>query len=337
MKNLLMISSLGFILGIVLFSGYVRAEETICSYGMDNGGPLSTMVSLENMNVTCQDLTAAGVPNAPGNGQGASIRGDADDNGGTNYWCHKNQCDNRGNNRACSCVSENAPDLDVYNFSFSPKEFQQCDIEKLEFTAAPTQKKRCGNFIIFAGTDPNNLVEMDTFLIAGKNSFITRTQNINLQGLTSEYYVRFVHQDVALCPNNNKSAQSRIIMGDIEVKGTCESLPSVVKVNGQPVNKGFFIKNHKNKIKLEGITPNGKASLLWGFKKGDGKVSTDQCGEVALDMIPKQTLAKFKANEDGVINNVFKVPSTSQNRAFLQVIDLTACTVGPLFEVKLSN
>ena len=123
--------------------------------------------------------------------------------------------------------------------------------------------------------------------------------------------------------------------GDCD-SGAYETQPFIGKVNGKPANRGSFIKNRQNKIKIQGNTPNKKAALIWGFKRGNGTFSTNNCGPIPVGIKPKSFLARFRANSMGMIDKKFFLPSSSENKALFQVIDLNACGAGPVFEVILT-
>ena len=126
------------------------------------------------------------------------------------------------------------------------------------------------------------------------------------------------------------------------VGGTCDSgayetQPVGLLVNGKPADRGFFFKNQRNRIKIVGNTPNKRAALIWGFKRGNGTFSTNNCGPMPVGIRPRSFLARFRANSMGMIDKNFFLPSSSENKALFQVIDLNACGAGPVFEVILKD
>ena len=114
-------------------------------------------------------------------------------------------------------------------------------------------------------------------------------------------------------------------------------LPEIVLVNRKPVNRGFFLMGKQNRIKINYVSPEKTAALVWAFKKGSGNITTNKCGNIPLGVIPYQILAKFKANVMGMINKTFFVPKASENSAFFQVVDLNICEAGPVYQITLAN
>ena len=118
--------------------------------------------------------------------------------------------------------------------------------------------------------------------------------------------------------------------------GAYETQPFGLLINGKPAGEGFFIKNRKNRIKFQGNTPNRKAAVVLGFKQGNGKINTNECGKVDVGIKQNQVLARFRANSMGMVNKKLFIPSTSANSAFIQIVDLEQCGAGPVFKVILA-
>ena len=105
--------------------------------------------------------------------------------------------------------------------------------------------------------------------------------------------------------------------------------PVMLQING--VNGGTgnqLIKNRINSIRISGVTPNKKVALVYGFKKGSGVVKNTKCAGTPVDVRPNKVLARLKANGAGNVNKNFFVPSTSENIAYIQPVDIATCTVG---------
>jgi len=115
-------------------------------------------------------------------------------------------------------------------------------------------------------------------------------------------------------------------------EGNCTSGPVV---NGFNNDGNFLIQNRSNRISVSGLTPKKKAVVIWGFRRGNGTVTTNNCGDIPIGIDPNQTLAILKANAGGNLNKKFFVPPTSASRAFFQVVDLASCAVSERMKVIL--
>lgn len=112
-------------------------------------------------------------------------------------------------------------------------------------------------------------------------------------------------------------------------------LPSVNGFNG---GAKFLIKNRLNSISISNLTPNKKAVLIWGYKKGNGMYASGNCAGTPLGVKPFIVLAKFRANGSGNVNNKkFYVPNVGVSKAFIQILDISSCNIGPLQRVILRN
>jgi predicted outer membrane repeat protein len=123
--------------------------------------------------------------------------------------------------------------------------------------------------------------------------------------------------------------------GDCDT-GAFEAQPNLNGFNGQPADEAAVIKNRQNKITVINVTPQKKIFIAWGFKKGNGTVNGAKCNGTPVGINPFQIIASLKANGKGIVNKKLFIPSTSANKAFLQVI-LNNCTTLPVQQVILLN
>ena len=133
------------------------------------------------------------------------------------------------------------------------------------------------------------------------------------------------------------------VVDEINVQSSPDALG--VFIGPQPpsqvnnVNNGsnILIQNAENKISISGITPKKKASIVLGFKKGNGVLAEGPCAGTELGINPFEVIASIRANKSGNINKIFYFPPTSENKAKLQILDNKTCDVGEVFEVLVTD
>ena len=90
--------------------------------------------------------------------------------------------------------------------------------------------------------------------------------------------------------------------GDVAFRGVGSGqrgIYNAILQDQAPVINGFngrtnrLIKNRHNKISISGVTPNKKAWLFWGFKRGTFTINGGKCGGTELKINPNQLIAKL--------------------------------------------
>lgn len=133
------------------------------------------------------------------------------------------------------------------------------------------------------------------------------------------------------------------IIGEIDVETSPDAFGVFIgpqppaMVNNVNNGSGILIQNSQNKISLSGITPNKKAAIILGYKKGNKVLQQGKCAGTQLGIIPFKVIAKLRSNSDGNVNKAFYFPPSSENMAMLQIVDIASCEAGNVFEVIVSD
>ena len=95
----------------------------------------------------------------------------------------------------------------------------------------------------------------------------------------------------------------------------------------------IFIENRQNPLVVKDASPNSKVKVFTGFKKGNATIQSGNCAGTEIGIKPNKKIATLKMNNNGNKNGKIYIPPTSENKGFMQLLDMNTCIVGDVRDV----